>query len=139
MEHAAARSAPNWCSRCTLTPVKAGAQVLVADDSAVVRVTVSRRLRAAGLEVVEADGARAASAVDSAPLRCALLDLELGDGLGTEVAARLRAARPTLPLAFFSSATRPDVLANARSYGPVFDKPGELDAAVEWLVGHCRA
>lgn len=113
-------------------------KVLLADDSAVVRVAVARRVRAAGLAVVERDSAAAASGVDAAELTCALLDLDLGDGVGTDVAERLRTARPTLPIAFFSSTTTAEVLACARAYGPVFTKPEEIDAAVAWVATHAR-
>src|SRR5438270_12391086 len=75
-------------------------RVLIADDSAVARVSVARRVRADGIEVEEQDSAAGASAVDTAELACALLDLELGDGLGTDVAERLRAGQGGLPIAF---------------------------------------
>ena len=65
-------------------------RVLIADDSAVARVSVARRVRAEGIEVEEQDSAKSACSVDAADLACALLDLELGDGFGTEVAERLR-------------------------------------------------
>jgi CheY-like chemotaxis protein len=106
--------------------------VLVVDDSPVVRLALRRALRAAGFEVVERDSV--ASAADVAPheLACAVLDLELGDGLGVEVAARLRAARPDLPLAFFSSADDEALLERARDLALVFPKPGRLDDVVAW-------
>ena len=109
------------------------ARVLICDDSAVARVSVARRVRAAGLDVVEEESAAGASSVDSALLACALLDLELGDGDGTEVAARLRAMNGALPIAFFTSSVAPEVVARASAIGPVFAKPDDLDAAVDWV------
>ncbi len=111
-------------------------RVLIADDSAVVRVSVARRVRAEGIEVEERDSAATASSVDTADLACALLDLELGDGFGTEVAERLREGQGGLPIAFFSSTLAPEVLAHAKTFGPVFAKPGELDEAVDWIRRH---
>lgn len=108
-------------------------RVLIADDSAVARVSVARRVRANGIVVEERDSVASASSVDVEGLACALLDLDLGDGLGTEVAERLRAGAGALPIAFFSSTSSPDVLAQASAFGPVFAKPDELDQAVDWV------
>ena len=109
-------------------------RVLIADDSAVARVSVARRVRAAGIEVEERDSAAGASSVDTADLACALLDLELGDGFGTDVAERLRQGQGALPIAFFTGTLAPEVLALARTFGPVFAKPDQLDQAIEWVL-----
>lgn len=108
-------------------------RVLIADDSAVARVSVARRVRADGIEVEEQDSAAGASSVDTSELACALLDLELGDGLGTDVAVRLRAVEHGLPIAFFTSTRTPEVVALAKTFGPVFAKPGDLDQAIDWV------
>jgi DNA-binding response OmpR family regulator len=108
-------------------------RVLIADDSAVARVSVARRVRADGLEVEEQDSAAGASSVDTNGLACALLDLELGDGLGTDVAERLREGQGTLPIAFFTSTRTPEIVARAATFGPVFAKPDDLDEAVDWI------
>jgi len=112
--------------------------VLIADDSPVARVSVARRVRAAGMDVLEEESAAGASAVDAAELSCALLDLELGDGDGTEVAERLRAREGGLPIAFFTSTRAPEAIARAEAFGPVFAKPDDLDAAVDWVRRHGR-
>lgn len=111
-------------------------RVLIADDSAVARVSVARRVRADGIEVEERDSAAGASCVDGAGLACALLDLELGDGLGTDVATRLREVQDGLPIAFFTSTGTPEAVALAATFGPVFAKPSELDQAVDWVRRH---
>jgi DNA-binding response OmpR family regulator len=108
-------------------------RVLIADDSAVARVSLARRVRAEGIEVEERDSAAGASAVDAADLACALLDLELGDGFGTEVAERLREGQDGLPIAFFTSTLAGEVLARAKTFGPVFAKPDQLDQAIDWV------
>lgn len=109
-------------------------RVLVADDSALVRLTVARGVRGRGCEVVESDSVKAASAVDAATLACAVLDLDLGDGWGTDVAARLREAAPELPIAFFTSEKSGAVVERARAIGPVFAKPHDLERAIDWAV-----
>jgi CheY-like chemotaxis protein len=108
-------------------------RVLIADDSAVARVSVARRVRADGLDVEERDSVASAVSIDARGLACALLDLDLGDGLGTEIAERLRAGHDALPIAFFSSTSSPEVLAQAATFGPVFAKPEELDQAIDWV------
>ncbi len=112
--------------------------ILLADDSLVARLLVSRLLRAEGLEVEEHDSATGASGADVSTLACALLDLELGDGLGTDVAARLREGDRTLPIAFFTSTSAPEALTLAKAFGPVFAKPAELEQAVAWAYDFGR-
>jgi len=109
-----------------------GRPVLVADDSAVARAVLGRRLGALGLTVVTAASAREAGSIDPADLAAALLDLELGDGLGTEVARRLREAAPTLPIAFLSATEDPALLDAAAHFGPVFSKSSGAAAAARW-------
>jgi CheY-like chemotaxis protein len=115
-----------------------GQRVLIADDSAVARVAVARRVRAAGLEVVERDSCASASTVDASTISCALLDFDLGDGFGVDVAARLRAIHGALPIAFFTSTSRAEVVERASAFGPVFTKPDELDAAIDWIERSSR-
>ncbi len=107
-------------------------RVLIADDSAVARQTLARRVRAAGFEVVEHDSCATASTVDGATIACALLDCDLGDGDGIAVAARLRAAKESLPIAFFT-ASKDDVTDRASAFGPVFEKPHDLERAIDWV------
>jgi CheY-like chemotaxis protein len=109
-------------------------RVFVADDSPLVRAAVVRRIRDAGREVVEADSAAKAAAVEVAGLACALLDLDLGDGWGTDVAERLRASAAALPIAFFTSEQGGERVERAKTFGPVFSKPEGIDEAIAWIV-----
>lgn len=108
-------------------------RLFLADDSAVVRLSLARRFKAAGIIVVEAGSLAAARAVDPATVDVALLDYDLGDGYGDAIAAKLRAARPELPIAFFTSSGAHDTAALAE-YGQVFSKPDDTDAAVAWVL-----
>jgi CheY-like chemotaxis protein len=108
-------------------------RVLIADDSAIARVALARRLRAAGLEVVELDSCAQATTVDASSFDCALLDFDLGDGFGTDIAAHLRNTDQRLPIAFFTSSTGDEVTL-ASAFGPVFTKPDDLDAAIAWIL-----
>lgn len=107
-------------------------QVLVADDSALGRAVVIKKLRAAGVDVLECSSVASTASADARALKCALLDFELGDGLGIDVAEALRAVAPHLPIAFFT-ASKDD--ARLASY-VTFDKPNEIDEAVAWVVDH---
>ena len=69
---------------------------------------------------------------------CALLDLDLGDGDGVDVAELLRVHQPDLPVAFFSGGALPALMMRARALGPVFAKPDELEDAVAWAVASAR-
>ncbi|HVU53306.1 MAG TPA: ATP-binding protein [Polyangia bacterium] len=80
--------------------------VLLVDDDAMVRAVVARQLAQAGFRVVLAAGAadeveafarRAASTID-----VALLDVNMPDCSGPELAARLRALDPSVPVVFMS-------------------------------------
>jgi DNA-binding response OmpR family regulator len=113
--------------------------VLIADDSAVARLTIARRVRAAGFDVVEHDSVASARTVDPSTLACALLDFDLGDGKGPEIAAELRKASATLPIAFFTSETTASIESDTSSFGPVFAKPAELDQALDWIARHTRS
>ena len=85
----------------------------------------------------------ASSAADSRDVTvrgfaCALLDLDLGDGDGVAVAELLRTHQPELPVAFFSGGAAPSIAAQARTLGPVFRKPEELEDAIAWVLASAR-
>lgn len=103
--------------------------VLVADDSPVARYTLLRELRKQGIEAACVGSAAEALSFER-DVTCAILDLELGDALGTEVAVRLREKRPDVPIAFFTSCSE---TAFAETFGPVFSKPTDLAEAVAWV------
>jgi CheY-like chemotaxis protein len=111
---------------------------LIADDSAVVRLTLARRLRAEGFEVIAQESATRPEAKTFARLACAILDLDLGASDGATFAQSLRQERAGLPIAFFSGTASGELLERARALGPVFAKPGELDAAVAWACASSR-
>jgi len=94
-----------------------------------------RALDAQGVQCTYVESAKAAMAHPAAHVSCALLDLELGDGTGIEVARHLLELNPSLPVAFFST----DPTDEARALGPAFRKPDELEAAVAWLIAASTA
>ena len=74
----------------------------------------------------------AARKVDFALLGCAIVDLELPDGDGTDLARTLLEKRPNLPIAFFTQGTAPSLVEGARSRGPVFLKP-DVNPLLAWV------
>ena len=113
--------------------------VLFVDDSAFARAATARMLGERGLDVTVLGSREEAEAVDPCRFAAALLDLELGDGFGTDVASLLRRAAPTLPIAFLTAGGPPAVLERARQLGPVFSKLGDVDAAIGWVVAAVAA
>jgi CheY-like chemotaxis protein len=112
--------------------------VLFVDDSEVARITAQRRLGELGIGVTVLGSSREAAEVDASSFFAALLDLELGDGLGTEIAQRLRQDAPRMPIAFLSAAASSAVVDVAQTLGPVFSKLGGVDDAISWVAEAAR-
>jgi DNA-binding NarL/FixJ family response regulator len=87
-----------------------------------------------GLAVVTLASAAEAAGANGAAFSAALLDIELGDGFGPEIALHLRESAPDLPIAFFTAGGPAEILEAAAQIGPVFSKASELDDAVRWIV-----
>jgi CheY-like chemotaxis protein len=88
--------------------------ILLADDDRLVRRVTERQLQAIGFEVLSvADGVEAAEAfgADPARIRLALLDMTMPRMSGSEVAEKLHAVRPDLPIVFFSGYDAEDAFA----------------------------
>jgi two-component system, NtrC family, response regulator PilR len=112
--------------------------VLLVDDSPVARRVVTQRLVAEGYEVIEAASVAAARKIDVTPLGCAIVDLELPDGDGTDLARFLSEKRQNLPIAFFTQGTAPSLIEGARGRGTVFLKP-DLNPLVAWVKRAVRS
>ncbi len=106
--------------------------LLVVDDSPVALLLLTRRLQAEGVALQRATSVAEARGVDAGTLAGALLDLELGDGTGVDVAQALRAAAPSLPIAFFTAGATDATRAAAEALGTVFEKPDDLERAILW-------
>jgi CheY-like chemotaxis protein len=114
-------------------------RILVADDEPAVRQAAGRALRRTGYEVVEAeDGvaalARAGAAADAVDL--VLTDVLMPRMNGVELAERLRALRPDLPVVLMSGYA-PELARRAERVlpgAPFIDKPFDV-AHLTTLVG----
>lgn len=72
-------------------------------------------------------------------LRAVLLDIDLGAAVdGPTVAERLRAAIPSVHMAFFTAEKSDDEARRLAHLGPVFDKHHELSAVLDWIAAHAR-
>jgi len=86
--------------------------VLVVEDDPVVRRALCRTLAREGFGVVAAATVAAVVAV-AEPIDAAVLDLDLPDGDGLTLGAKLRDTRPAAPLVFFTA--RDDAASAARA------------------------
>jgi two-component system response regulator EvgA len=102
-----------------LEQLRPARRVLVVDDHPSFRSCASALLAAEGFEVVgEAeDGASALAAADRLEPELVLLDIQLPDTDGFEVARRLLAHRPALRIVLVSSRDR-------SQYGPLIERSG---------------
>jgi DNA-binding response OmpR family regulator len=105
--------------------------VLLVDDSPVALRALAAAMGEAGFDVRRETTAAGAALAEAASLACAVVDIELPDGNGVDVAAALRARRSALPIAFFTGGASPSLLERAREHGPVFAKP-DVAAVVAW-------
>jgi CheY-like chemotaxis protein len=108
--------------------------ILLVDDSPLVRAATLRRLVGQGLHVTALGSSAEAEAVDPTGFAAALLDIDLGDGFGPDVAAHLRRASPSIPIAFLTGGGPPSIVDAAKAFGPVFCKTAGVDDAIGWLL-----
>lgn len=112
-------------------------KILVVDDSDYARQRIGKILRAAGHEVVEAEGGETAlRLLEAAAPQAATVDLLMPGMDGIELIRRLRARRPEMPIVALSAdvqqATRREVIAAGASRFVAKTAPAEVVlAAVE--------
>jgi signal transduction histidine kinase/CheY-like chemotaxis protein len=99
-------AAPDVSAAATPRPSTETVGVLVVDDDAMVRAVVVRQLGMAGFSVALSTGAAAEVEAyfkrEGRAIDVALLDVNMPDCSGPELAARLRALDPSLPVVFMS-------------------------------------
>ena len=120
----------------------AAPRVLVVDDEALIRWSVSETLTERGYEVVEtsdANGARLA-VDDDRPFDVVLLDYRLPDSDDLSLLASIRKATPAPQVILMTAFGSPDVVRGALDLGAyrVIDKPFEMQAIAD-LVAQAHA
>jgi CheY-like chemotaxis protein len=108
--------------------------ILFVDDSALVRAAARKCITDRGLGVTALSSSREVDGVDATRFSAALLDIELGDGFGPDVAVRLRKTSPKLPIAFLTGSSQGRAVNAARAIGPVFSKSAGVDEAIGWIL-----
>src|SRR5262249_40869572 len=99
----------------------------------------TKRFGERGLSVTAVASSHEVEAIDPARLLAALLDIELDDGNGADVAKKLRNAAPSLPIAFLTGGCQERLLDDATTLGPVFSKIGGAEDAVTWIANAVAA
>jgi two-component system, NtrC family, response regulator AtoC len=92
-------------------------RVLVVDDERLVRWSLSERLRADGIEPVQAASAREAIDAAAQGIDAAILDYKLPDGDGISVLKQLRQMDPDLPVVMLTAHTEVEVVVEAIKAG----------------------
>jgi DNA-binding response OmpR family regulator len=118
------------------------AKVLVVDDSADIRLLLSRTMKGAGYEVFQAtDGSEVMSAVLSYQPDIVLLDVSMPKLDGFTALGQLESDPRTksIPVIMITAKGHPDDLETARSLGALdyMNKPwgnGEVELRVQWAV-----
>jgi DNA-binding response OmpR family regulator len=105
-------------------------QVLIVEDDPLIRRAVTRALRGAGHEVVAVERCGRARGLGRA-FDVAVLDLELPDGTGVDVAGELLGLGTAEGVVFFSGAADPSLLVRAAQLGEVVAKSGDLGTLLQ--------
>jgi len=120
----------------------AAVRVLVVDDEALIRWSVSETLIDRGYEVVETGDGRSAraAAADAADFSVVLLDYRLPDSDNLSLLASLRSSLPDAQIILMTAFGSPDVVRGALELGAyrVVSKPFEMDAIAD-LVAQASA
>jgi DNA-binding response OmpR family regulator len=114
-------------------------RVLLVDDSPVALHLLAHGVQAKGIAVRQASSVGAAQGMtpeELGGLAGAVLDIDLGDGNGVDLAVWLRAAHPALPIAFFTGEASSQLAERARRLGPVFGK-NDVEPVLAWVGAVC--
>jgi len=120
------------------------ARVLLVDDDEAVRSTTGMILETMGYEVIACDsGPDALARLDEqVPVDILLTDVAMPGMNGPDLARRVRALRPFLPIVFFSGYADPDSVAGDAIRQRIVRKPfraSELAAHIEAALAEGRA
>jgi DNA-binding response OmpR family regulator len=108
-------------------------QTLLVEDDPILARAVERCLRARGADVVIAHTCERARSLDGS-FDTAVLDIELPDGSGIDVAKHLLAERKTLAVVFFSGQDDPEVIRRAEQLGVFVHKSQGAGALLDALM-----
>lgn len=113
--------------------------VLVVDDSKLARIVAGKAIAAhqPDWQRVEASSAEEAlRIVAGQPIDLAILDFNMPDKDGLELAAELRAAHPHMPIAVITANIQDEIIAAVRALNATFvGKPVTEDAIAGFIAG----
>ncbi len=103
-------------------------RLLIVDDQLDVARTLARALKSRGFQANVAHTC-AEALLQEGPIDCAIVDIDLPDGTGLELAPRLLLSN-TESVVFFSGSSDADLAVEANRYGPFVAKSAGLDELV---------
>lgn len=114
-------------------------KVLVVDDSKLARIVAGKAIAALQPDWVRVEAGSAAEAltiVGAEHIDLAILDFNMPDKDGLELAADLRAAHPNMPIAVITANVQDEIVARVRALNATFvPKPVTQDALRGFIVG----
>ena len=111
--------------------------MLIVEDDPMIRRAITRALQGAGHEVVAVERCGGARGLGRA-FDVAVLDLELPDGTGVDMAGELLGLGTTEGVVFFSGAADPSLLVRAAQFGEVVAKSGDLGTLLQAVTAAPR-
>jgi CheY-like chemotaxis protein len=109
-------------------------RILHVDDSLAACVALKKVLSPRGLDVVCAQTAEDALALDLSQTAAAVLDMEIGSDSGVAIAESLHSRWPSLPIAFLTGGATRSELERAAQMGTVFRKEPGLEDVASWAL-----
>ena len=113
--------------------------VLIVDDSKLARIVAGKALAALQPDwskVEAGGGAQALELVDQAPVDLALIDYNMTEMDGLELAGALRTRFPDMPIAIITANIQDEIVARARAVGAAFvAKPVTAEGLEGFLSG----
>lgn len=113
--------------------------VLVVDDSKLARIVAGKAIAALQPDWARVEAGSAADALEivgSQPIDIAVLDFNMPDKDGLELAAELRASHPNMPIAVITANVQDEIIARVRALNATFvGKPVTQDALAGFISG----
>jgi len=113
--------------------------VMIVDDSKLARIVATKALSELQPEWSKVEAASAADALDiveNQQIDVALIDFNMSEKDGLELASELRVLRPNMPLAIITANVQDEIIARARAIGAGFvAKPVTADGLEPFISG----
>ena len=113
--------------------------VLVVDDSKLARIVAGKAIAALQPDWTRVEAGNAVDAMDivgSQPIDVAILDFNMPDKDGLELASELRAAHPNMPIAVITANVQDEIIARVRALNATFvAKPVTQEALNGFISG----